>query len=59
MDWLTDETRETIVTAYAATIRDRLIVLVEIASIDAWDGTKPPLIICEARRVKAVLQSTA
>jgi hypothetical protein len=57
--WLTDETRDIIVPLYAASVREYVLDLVDGASIDAWGGGLPPLTICEARGVKAVLERIA
>ena len=58
-NWLTDETRNVVEPPYAATVLDYVRERVGYASIDAWDGAPPPLIINEARGVKAVLESLA
>jgi hypothetical protein len=58
-DWLTDETRNTIIPSYEATILDFAIRYAEYGTIDAWEGDPPPLLICEARGVKAALASIA
>jgi hypothetical protein len=57
--WLTDETRNVTAPSYAQSVLEHIIDGVQYASIDAWDGRPPPLTICEARGVKAVLEGLA
>jgi hypothetical protein len=58
-DWLTDETRSVLAPPYAESALDYVIDAARYAAIDAWDGKPPPLIIAEARGVKAVLEGLA
>jgi hypothetical protein len=57
--WLTDETRNVVEPVYAATVLNYVRDRVSHASIDAWDGEPPPVVICEARGVKGVLEGLA
>jgi hypothetical protein len=57
--WLTDETRNVVEPAYAPTVLDYLKERVGYASIDPRDGAPPPVVICEARGVKGVLEGLA
>jgi hypothetical protein len=58
-EWIEDETREVADWDYAATVYEYLIDAVKRARLDCWDGDLPPLIICEARSTKGVLQRIA
>jgi hypothetical protein len=54
--WLTDVSRSITVPPYAPSVRDYLLDRLPGATIDAWDGKPPPVIICEARGVKEALE---
>lgn len=57
--WITDETRELIEWEYADLVFEYAANAVEHARIDLWAGEPPPLIICESRAVKGVLERLA
>jgi hypothetical protein len=57
-DWLTDETRELSEWAFHASMPEALGEAAGTFRSDAWVGDAP-LVVCEARGVKAVLASTA
>jgi hypothetical protein len=57
--WIEDESRTLTVWSYGATVLDRLRDSADTARIDAWDGSEPPLIICESRATAGVLRTTA
>jgi hypothetical protein len=54
-DWITDETREIAEWEFAATVYEYEYAI-EAARIDCWDGKPAPLVICESRATKGVLQ---
>jgi hypothetical protein len=58
-DWLTDETRELTEWEYADSVYQYTVNQLDYARIDCWDGEPPPLIICEARATKGVLEKIA
>jgi hypothetical protein len=55
-NWLTDETREVTEWRYATTVYSYVLANVEDARIDCWAGDPPPLIVCESRATKGVLE---
>jgi hypothetical protein len=57
--WLDDESRDVIEPSFAATVLDDLIERAPASRINAWDRWEPPLIICESRAVKGVLEDLA
>jgi hypothetical protein len=57
--WLKDETRDVIVWNYAANMYEFAIDANEGGRIDCWHGELPPLIICEARATRGVLERIA
>jgi hypothetical protein len=57
--WITDETRELVEWRFAGSVYEYLADSVIAARIDLWDGEPPPLIICESRAVKGVLERLA
>jgi hypothetical protein len=54
--WLVDETREVTWWRYAPTVYEYVLDTVPRARIDCWNGEPPPLVICEARGTKGVLE---
>jgi hypothetical protein len=56
--WLKDETRDVREWNYAASVYEYAIDAIESARIDCWHGELPPLIICEARATRGVLERT-
>jgi hypothetical protein len=56
--WILDETRDVTTWRYAASAYDYLVESVPLARIDCWGGKLPPLIICEARATRGVLERT-
>jgi hypothetical protein len=54
--WLKDETCELTRWSYAASVYEYVVEKVEDACIDCWGGEPPPLIICESRATKGVLE---
>jgi hypothetical protein len=57
--WITDETRELVEWKYADSVFEYAANAVDHARIDLWLGDPPPLIICESRAVKGVLERLA
>lgn len=57
-DWITDETRELARWSYSRTIFDYVIRASQRARINCW-AAEPPLIICESRATKGVLEDIA
>lgn len=57
-EWIADETRSLVEYEYAETVADFLVGSIEIARIDCWAGSLPPVIICESRTFGGVLQRT-
>lgn len=58
-DWIVDETREVISWRSAGSVREYLIDQVAHARLDCWDGYPAPLVMCEARSTKGVLERIA
>jgi hypothetical protein len=58
-DWIVDETREVAVWRSALSVRQYLLDEAAYARIDCWGGEPAPLIICEARSTKGVLERIA
>lgn len=58
-EWITDETRELADWQFAASVFEYAQDAVERARLDCWDGEPAPLIICEARSTKGVLERIA
>jgi hypothetical protein len=54
--WLKDESRDVHKPRYAASVYDYVLDTVSLARIDCWDGQLPPVIICEARATRGVLE---
>jgi hypothetical protein len=54
--WILDESRDVTVPRYAVTVYEYVLDTVELARINCWDGQLPPLIICEARATRGVLE---
>jgi hypothetical protein len=57
--WITDETREVVEWQYADSVFEYAAEAVERARINLWASEPPPLIICESRAVKGVLERLA
>jgi hypothetical protein len=53
---ITDETREIIEWQFVASVYEYAIEAAERARIDCWDGKPAPLVICESRATKGVLE---
>src|SRR5262249_26049888 len=54
--WITDESRDVSTRRYAASVYDYIVETVPLARIDCWGGQLPPLLICEARATRGVLE---
>lgn len=57
--WITDETRELVSWEYASSVFKYAAEAVERARVDLWASEPPPLLICESRAVKGVLERLA
>src|SRR5262249_6432511 len=57
--WLLDETRDVSTWRYSASVYEYVAESVKLARIDCWGGELPPLIICEARATRGVLERLA
>jgi hypothetical protein len=57
--WLLDETRDVSTWRYSASVYEYVAESVKLARIDCWGGELPPLIICEARATRGVLERIA
>jgi hypothetical protein len=55
-EWITDETRELTEWEYALSVYQYVVNQQDYARIDCWAGEPPPLIICESRATKGVLE---
>jgi hypothetical protein len=55
-EWITDETRELTDWEYAPSVYQYVVNQQDYARIDCWAGEPPPLIICESRATKGVLE---
>jgi hypothetical protein len=58
-DCIVDETREVSEWQSAANVQQYLRDRLDSARLDCWDGEPAPLVICEARSTKGVLERTA
>ena len=54
--WITDETRELTDWEYAPSVYQYVVNQQDYARIDCWADEPPPLIICESRATKGVLE---
>jgi hypothetical protein len=54
--WITDETRHLTEWEFADSVYEYAIEAAERARIDCWDGQPAPLVICESRATKGVLE---
>jgi hypothetical protein len=54
--WITDETRELTDWEYAPSVYQYVVNQQDYARIDCWAGESAPLIICESRATKGVLE---
>src|SRR6516162_10267732 len=57
--WILDESRDVTTWRYAASVYDYVVETVPLARIDCWRGHLPPLVICEARATRGVLERIA
>jgi len=57
--WILDESRDVNTWRYAGSVYEYVADSVERARIDCWDGEPPPLIVCEARATRGVLERLA
>jgi hypothetical protein len=57
--WLKDESRDMYKPRYAASVYEYMLDTVSVARIDRWGGQIPPVIICEARATRGVLERIA
>jgi len=58
-DWIVDETRELVSWRSAETVAEYMRDTIDRARINAWNGEPAPLIICEVRSTKGVLERIA
>jgi hypothetical protein len=58
-DYLVDETRTLDSWSYAPTVYEYIERVLPSARIDLWDGSPPPLILCESRSLAGVLREIA
>lgn len=58
-NWIEDETREMSDWEFAHSVAEYVKESVHSARIDAWDGEPAPLIICESRATRGVLERIA
>jgi len=56
--WIVDETREVVEWSYASSAYRYVHGELDRFRLDCWDGEPPPLVICEARSTKGVLEKT-
>src|SRR5262249_25837394 len=56
--WILDESRDVTEWEYADSVYQYAIDAIERARIDCWGGELPPLVICEARATRGVLERT-
>jgi hypothetical protein len=54
--WIEDESRDVRELRYADSVLQYIIDTVLLARIDCWGGQPPPLIICEARATRGVIE---
>jgi hypothetical protein len=54
--WILDESRDVREPRYAVSVYEYVLDTVPLARIDCWGGELPPLIICEARATRGVLE---
>jgi hypothetical protein len=57
--WIEDETRELTQWRFSPTVAEYVLESVDRATVDRWAGQPPPLIICESRSLKGVLEDIA
>jgi hypothetical protein len=58
-EWLIDETRDVSERRYAASAYEYVVDTLPMIRIDCWGGEPPPLVICEARSTRGVLERIA
>jgi hypothetical protein len=58
-EWITDETRSVRNWRYAASAKQYLLDTIRFVRLDCWKGREPPLVICESRATKGVLEDIA
>ena len=56
--WILDESRDVTTWRYADSVYEYVADSVELARINCWGDELPPLIICEARATRGVLERT-
>jgi hypothetical protein len=54
--WILDESRNVSEWRYAASVYEYVVEAAEDARIDCWAGEPPPLVVCEARATRGVLE---
>jgi hypothetical protein len=54
--WILDESRDVTEWDYAGSVYEYAVNATESARIDCWGGALPPLVICEARATRGVLE---
>jgi hypothetical protein len=54
-DWLVDETRSLTEPRFASTVAEYVAETVDLARVDLWDGSPPPLVLTESRSLAGVL----
>jgi hypothetical protein len=57
--WVLDESRDVATWRYAVSVYEYVVETVPRARIDCWRGEPPPLIVCEARATRGVLERIA
>ena len=57
-DWIVDETRTMTTYRYANSVAEYLADSIDRARIDLWQGSPPPLLLCESRTFGGVLERT-
>jgi hypothetical protein len=57
--WILDESRDVGTRRYAASVYEYMLDTVSLARINCWGRQLPPLVICEARATRGVLERIA
>jgi hypothetical protein len=57
--WILDESRDVGTRRYAASVYEYMLDTVSLARINCWGRELPPLVICEARATRGVLERIA
>jgi hypothetical protein len=58
-EWIADETRAVSMWEFTDDIDEIVDAAMTAGRLDLWDGDPPPLIVCESRSLKGVLEDTA